>query len=779
MDFALFFERATGTPPFPYQRHFAESDVLPDLLAVPTGAGKTATAVLGWLWRRRHRCPEQTPRRLIFCLPMRTLVEQTFQVTQGWLQKLGLGEEVGLHLLMGGAVDEDWEGRPERDSILIGTQDQLLSRALNRGYGMSRFRWPVHFALLNNDCLWVIDETQLFGVGLSTTAQLQAFRKAFSGFGPQQTLWMSATLDPAQLGTIDFRTTALRRMELGPADLEGEDNPLRTRLEAKKPIQKLDVVVGKDLDVTAKALAKEVVARHRPGSRSLVVINRVERAQKLFDLLRKAKVECRLIHSRFRPADRRRAQAEALGGSFQGVIVATQAIEAGVDISARLLITELAPYSSMVQRFGRCNRRGEYTDAEVFWIDVEEKQELPYSAGDLGASRNILCTLTDAGIQNLPPGPPASGPELPVIRRREFVELFDTSADLGGMDLDISCYIRASEERDVQVAWRRWTGDAPPDDMAPLQRDELCTVNAWTLKKGKHPCWRWDSLEGKWRKEEVERLRPGMTLLLPSEAGGYDPELGFLADLKGEVPEVERAALPVDVDGDDPWTCWASNAYISLKQHSSEVQAELRRLREALGGELPWETLEEAALWHDLGKAHPAFQNMLLSKVAEEDPLQEGRPWAKSDGRPTARNERPHFRHELASALAWIQQDKDDLGAYLVAAHHGKVRLRLRARPTERPPEPTVEDPRAERPYALGIHDGDVLPTTVLSDSVKVPELTLRLRLMELGEADGRRSWAARSLALLEKWGPFKLAYLESLVRVADWRGTNLHARSR
>ena len=38
-----------------------------------------------------------------------------------------------------------------------------LSRALNRGYGMSRYRWPMHFGLLNNDCLWVLDETQLMG----------------------------------------------------------------------------------------------------------------------------------------------------------------------------------------------------------------------------------------------------------------------------------------------------------------------------------------------------------------------------------------------------------------------------------------------------------------------------------------------------------------------------------------------------------------------------------------------------------------------------------------
>ena len=46
----------------------------------------------------------------------------------------------------------------------------LLSRALNRGYGMSRYRWPMHFGLLNNDCLWVMDEVQLMGRGFGPRA---------------------------------------------------------------------------------------------------------------------------------------------------------------------------------------------------------------------------------------------------------------------------------------------------------------------------------------------------------------------------------------------------------------------------------------------------------------------------------------------------------------------------------------------------------------------------------------------------------------------------------
>ncbi len=127
------------------------------------------------------------------------LVGQTREVAESWLSKLGLSEEIKVHVLMGGEDGEEWDLSPERDAILIGTQDMLLSRALNRGYGMSRFRWPMHFGLLNNDCLWVLDEIQLMGVGLATSTQLQAFRRHFGMYREVKTVWMSATLLPEWL----------------------------------------------------------------------------------------------------------------------------------------------------------------------------------------------------------------------------------------------------------------------------------------------------------------------------------------------------------------------------------------------------------------------------------------------------------------------------------------------------------------------------------------------------------------------------------------------------
>jgi len=196
VSFDSMFRVATDFEPFPYQRTLAvEGGVLPQLLKVPTGAGKTAAVVMAWLWRRRFasdRVRMQTPRRLVYCLPRRVLVEQTYRSITGWLQKLheeglidyhpegGLGQlsndqarssgddggHISVHLLMGGDVDRDWDAFLEDDAIIVGTQDMLLSRALNRGYAMSKFRWPIQFGLLNNDCLWIMDEVQLMGAGV-------------------------------------------------------------------------------------------------------------------------------------------------------------------------------------------------------------------------------------------------------------------------------------------------------------------------------------------------------------------------------------------------------------------------------------------------------------------------------------------------------------------------------------------------------------------------------------------------------------------------------------
>ncbi|NJK31193.1 MAG: hypothetical protein HC927_01580 [Deltaproteobacteria bacterium] len=237
----------------------------------------------------------------------------------------------------------------------------------------------------------MMDEVQLMGSGLSTSAQLQAFRDKLGTFGPAHTVWMSATLARGALDTVDLRQTELRHQGIEAPDRKA----LRKRLKAAKPIEQVDTDPKKPA-----ATAKQILELHKSGTLTLVVVNRVARARDLalaLGKLVKSEVNVALIHSRFRPHERRERQREALAPGWSGILVATQAIEAGVDIDARLLVTDLASWPSMVQRFGRCNRAGECKDAEVLWMDVPNKDAAPYTPEQLDLARGRLRELEDVG----------------------------------------------------------------------------------------------------------------------------------------------------------------------------------------------------------------------------------------------------------------------------------------------------------------------------------------------------------------------------------------------
>ncbi len=77
-----------------------------------------------------------------------------------------------------------------------------------------------------------------------------------------------------------------------------------------------------------------------------------------------------------------------------------------------------------------------------------------------------------------------------------------------------------------------------------------------------------------------------------------------------------------------------------------------------------------------------------------------------------------------------------------------------------------VEQSGRGRRRARGIQDGDWLPACDLSREVSVASIELSLAVMEFGAEDG--SWTDRMLRLRDAIGPFRLAYLEMLLRIAD-----------
>jgi CRISPR-associated endonuclease/helicase Cas3 len=786
-----FFKDATGLPnePYPYQVRLATDDSLPDLLDIPTGLGKTAAVVLAWLWRRRfdERFKAGTPRRLVYCLPMRVLVEQTASNVRDWLQNLKMLGEAGqgmvsVHVLMGGEQDtKSWADYPEEDMILIGTQDMLLSRALMRGYGMSRYQWPVHFSLLHNDAFWVFDEIQLMGAALQTSTQLEAFRRSAAQGAGSRSLWMSATLNKNWLSTVDFLPHLDRLARLELREEERTDKAVRQRREAIKRLSPAAVVLTVENSKGgaasyAQSLANEILARHSSGTQSVAILNTVERAQAVFEALEKEKPDIGLlVHARFRQEERTKinqtlTQPPAADGPGR-IIVATQAIEAGVDITSRTMFTELAPWASLVQRFGRCNRYGEWNDkggADVVWINVHEDLASPYVAADLEAARRKLKKLDSASPANLPVTDQAA-PLVPVLRRRDFVDLFNTDPDLSGFDTDISPYIRDADDLDAQVFWRT----NPGPDQPPPVREEICRASLSQVKryldkrKGKKAAWRWDSLDSKW-KPYHETARPGLVLMLDAELGGYDVRLGFAPDqTKVPVPVLVEIA-PETVESYDGDHRSRQDKPVLLTDHLGHVEETARNIAAALGlAPDETEAVARASQWHDVGKAHEVFRSTMVAcgeMAANTDRL-----WAKSPCR--GRHARRHFRHELASMLAWLthrsKEPHADLIAYLIAAHHGKVRMSLRAMPDEKSPAELTKR------FARGIWEGDRLPSIALRDEI-VPETVLRLDLMELGEGDMGPSWTERTQRLLEIHGPFRLAWLETLVRIADWRASRM-----
>jgi CRISPR-associated endonuclease/helicase Cas3 len=503
------------------------------------------------------------------------------------------------------------------------------------------------------------------------------------------------------------------------------------------------------------------------------------------------------VHSRFRPQERRE-QNEAIGHDLPvagRIAVSTQAIEAGVDISARTLITDLAPWPSLVQRFGRCNRRGEFPQAEVYWLDLPElrRHASPYEEDSLIQARAQLEKLEGQSVApaNLLEGDETIRHEA-VLRRRDLVGLFDTTPDLSGNYLDISRFVRGSDEMDVQVFWRIWGEGDPPEDLPQPQREELCNVPVGQIKEflrnrsRSRQARRWDFLDGRWQRIDPQEVRPGQTLLLRAEDGGYSPILGWNPEGTGTVEPVfnSQEARGSDSQDEDP-TSLQPRRWVPLARHSGNVREEALRILESLS--LP-ELTEEvhqavitAAHWHDAGKAHPVFQDMLLQPLPEKERNEYRQElWAKSNRR-GGKHSHPYFRHEVASALALLQHASPklegwarDLAAYLAMAHHGKVRLSLRSLPSG--------NQSPDHQYLLGfpMKGKDLLPSANLGGDVTAPETEINLSIAQIGVTEnGEPSWLERALALRDRLGPFRLAYLEALVRGADVRASIKEQRDR
>lgn len=685
------------------------------VIRIPTGYGKTLGVLAAWLYHRIERADDRWPRRLVWTLPMRVLVEQTADEVRGCLDRLGLlwapgadhRGKVGVHLLMGG-VDHggEWNLYPEEAAVLIATQDMSLSRALNRGYAAPRARWPMEFGLLSQDALWVLDEVQLMDVGLATSAQLQAYldddAEAARNLRPRLSWWMSATLQPSWLDSVDARKHHGRWVG-GPTTLS--DDALGAGLALIEKQVDSRAVAANDAAGFAALVAEEHQRAPRDGEHgriTLVVCNTVDRASRTYAALEKLGVaaDLRLVHSRYRPRERAAWTAEFLGRSackagVDRVIVATQVVEAGVDISATTLVTDLAPWSSLVQRFGRCARYGGSGRVVVVDRGRDTKATPPYATEDLDAAQAAIEAiaassgdvgiasleafergLTDDGRASLYPYQPAH-----LLLRREFEDLFDTTPDLSGADVDISRFIRTGDERDLSVFWldvaavkKGEAATTPPRERKP-SRDELCSVpflvaREWLCGKAtkekpaarllpSRRAWVWDWLDGEWKNAERAALNPGALVCVAADSGGYRTDRGFDPESKAKVPVLAAPQADLQDTADDLEDSeeLSAAAYKTIATHNREVAELAREIAADLVPARLSELIQLAGRWHDLGKVHSAFQ----ATIEDRGPYPSRDDLAKAPRkawqtpcmyRSTDGETRRGFRHELASCLA-------------------------------------------------------------------------------------------------------------------------------
>ena len=917
MNYSDFFQRATdGSTPYAYQCRLAcgiaadpekvktllgGADCRSQLINIPTGLGKTAAVILAWLWNREVRLDESArakwPRRLVYCLPMRTLVEQTEKEVRKWLLRLARkhtkprdGSELrwlALHsplMLMGGEEltrrKRDWDIHPERPAILIGTQDMLLSRALNRGYGMKRYRWPMHFGLLNNDALWVMDETQLMGPGLSTSCQLEAFRRANEkecsprGYGSisenrSVTWYMSATGNAEHLRTRDWREVSRSGdffFELLPEEKAAPSGPVHHRRFAVKNLQLEPNSNFVDLKPSAPVIAA-ILKRHEEmvlavadnakfPARTLVICNTVDRAVAVHAALAAEKpdgCDLLLLHSRFRPPERKE-QMKRLKSTDRAVfpkgqiVVATQVIEAGVDLSSAILWSEIAPLASLVQRLGRLNRHGEFPPggwkpvSVIVGVGVEagqaretkeeqKKREdgnagrcLPYELATCESAWGSLQMLngnaSPASLEQIQSDIAASIPRCPYsLQRHELLDFFDTDANLSLGFTDVSPFVRGlDEDTDVQVLWRdSWPeSHGKPDFVPDFQRDELCSVPIGKASKARdilNHGWIWrgkgNGKESGWMSVRESGITPGMTILLPLTAGGYDENAGWTGEAKDN-KHVSHYKPSEEQSDDDLLSC-LTNGWQSIAVHTGEVASELNALSSATIGEDGY-TDERAAFtvavpWHDTGKNHPEWQQAVVDalKAAGITGKNEHLPFAKfslSDSPLLLENDRrleggalkkkirelrhsfrPGIAHEVASALAFRQAEQKRLGPsratditslfaeYLIMSHHGRVRKVLRDEIPRFPHDAKDND------TVRGVVHGSVLPAVSIDGhSLGCASLSTDCRRMGR-DADGYESYTRGVLRLLDHYGPFRLAFFEAVFRAADIRASMMASK--
>jgi CRISPR-associated endonuclease/helicase Cas3 len=855
INFDLAFHALTGNLPFPWQRalyeRFIEGDI-PASCNLPTGLGKTSVIAIWLLALATH--PDKMPRRLVYVVNRRTVVDQTTEEVEKYLERRDHNiPEFAVSTLRGQFADNrDWSADPSRPAVICGTVDMIGSRLLFSGYGVGMRARPLHAAFLGQDALLVHDEAHLEPAFQDLIKAIEREQKRCTEFRTFRVMELTAT---SRGGGDVLELTPEEKAT--PADLPANPSePIHhvwQRMKAKKGLKfhpaKRDSVAtqigelardrwkdfGKAILIFVRTIddVKKVLAALADKKKGGVAEEQVQQLTgTMRGLERDALATMDLVFARFSPSPKIAAKD---GTVF---LICTSAGEVGVDISADHMICDLSTLDSMAQRLGRVNRRGKGAAMidVVYETDPNPKPPSPGLEAARWESKKVLerlppCNWTE---ERYDASPSALGTVMRSLtedgRRAAFTPiptilpvtdiLFDAWALTTIRDRlpgrpKVEPYLHGLAEwqpPETQVAWREeverlqpvYDSDEEREQRGSADRKALAKLAAELLedyplkphellREPSHrafkqfeamakrcpelPAWLLDD-DGKVRvltvaeladRDQKERIEDATVLLAPS-VGGLErgmlngsaavPETGSLdvADEwysdkektarrrvrleKNEPPDgmrlIRRVALPGDGEDADPdywyWFEIANEGAESAKDpvawsvHVGDVERITAGILDRLSlGEGVRRAVKVAAKLHDHGKRRKLFQTILGNPNYPQVVL------AKS-GRKGGRVEE-RYRHELGSLVDLekepefqiLTDDEKDLALHLIAAHHGRARPHF--------PADEAFDPDHE---------------SAVSDRIarEVPRRFVRLQ---------------------RKYGRWGLAYLESLLRAADW----------
>ncbi|MDQ2995485.1 MAG: CRISPR-associated helicase Cas3' [Chloroflexota bacterium] len=356
------------------------------ILQAPTGSGKTWTALFPFLhaWQTGF----VFPRKCLYAVPLRVLAtqfkEDAERVTKDWAN----GPKIALQ------TGEQQDDPTFESDLIFTTIDQVLSSALSVPYSLGYRRANLNagavfssFLVCDELHLFPIDEQQAQGALATLVEQLRTLGAAIPF------LLMTATLSEEMLTTLAGQLNA-QQVTVSADELAKIDSQQKTR---------------RYQIVDAPLTGASVLLQHQ--RRSIVICNQIQRAIDLFEELEQAvtddpaharRTQVALLHSRFIQEHRRKTEValrQAFGRPQPGemssdsrIIVATQAIEVGLDITCERLHTELAPANAVIQRAGRCARyKDEIGDVFIYRLPDDTNQpHLPYDAARCAATWNAF-----------------------------------------------------------------------------------------------------------------------------------------------------------------------------------------------------------------------------------------------------------------------------------------------------------------------------------------------------------------------------------------------------